>query len=136
MTDFTMTTTVDAPYERAVELVRAALADAGFGILTEIDVKATLKTKLDVDVEPKIILGACRPQLAHAALSVDPRVAALMPCNVVVSASGPDASFVEIMDPALMEEFTGAAELGPITADAKTRLNGVLAAIAPTTEGK
>lgn len=130
MSEFTMSATVAAPYETAVGLVRSALADAGFGVLTEIDIKATLKTKLDVDVEPKIILGACRPQLAHAALTADPRVASLLPCNVVVSAAGADASLVEIMDPSVMEAFTGTAELGPIAADAKTRLSDVLAALA------
>lgn len=133
MSGFTMSTIVSTPYEQAVSDVRAALTDAGFGVLTEIDIKATLKTKLDVDVEPKIILGACRPQLAHAALTADPRVAALLPCNVVVSADGDDSSLVEIMDPGIMEEFTGTAELGAIAEDARTRLAGVLDAVTSAT---
>ncbi|MCF8570879.1 DUF302 domain-containing protein [Gordonia sp. HY002] len=129
MSGFTMSTVVPTPYEQAVADVRSALADAGFGVLTEIDIKATLKTKLDVDVDPKIILGACRPQLAHAALTADSRVAALLPCNVVVSADGDGSSLIEIMDPGVMEEFTGTAELGPIADDARTRLTGVLDAL-------
>ncbi|QRY60972.1 DUF302 domain-containing protein [Gordonia sp. PDNC005] len=129
MTSFTMSTTVATQYDETVARVREALADAGFGVLTEIDIKATLKTKLDVDIEPKIILGACRPQLAHQALAADPRVAALLPCNVVVSADGPHSSLVEIMDPSVMEDFTGTAELGPIATDAKERLSGVLTAL-------
>ncbi len=126
MAEFTMSATVRAPYDDAVARVRDALAEAGFGVLTEIDLKATLKAKLDVDVPPKVILGACRPQLAHQALGIDPRVAALLPCNVVVSADGDDASLVEIMDPHIMPEFTGTAALSGVAADARERLSRVL----------
>ena len=104
---------------------RAALGEQGFGVLTEIDLRATLKAKLDVDVPPKVILGACRPQLAHEALDIDPRVAALLPCNVVVSADG-DRALVEVMDPNVMPEFTGTAALSGVAADARQRLAGML----------
>ena len=86
MATFTLSATLPRSYDDAVEAVRTALGDQGFGILTEIDLKATLKTKLDVDVAPQAILGACRPALAYEALNVDPSIAAVLPCNVVVRA--------------------------------------------------
>ncbi|MCS3781143.1 DUF302 domain-containing protein [Tsukamurella ocularis] len=125
MAEFTMSAAIDAPYGEAVTRVREGLAAAGFGVLTEIDLKATLKAKLDVDVPPKVILGACRPQLAHEALGIDSRVAALLPCNVVVSADGTGA-LVEVMDPNVMPEFTGTAALSGVAADARERLAGML----------
>ncbi|TWS23055.1 DUF302 domain-containing protein [Tsukamurella sputi] len=125
MAEFTMRAELDAPYDEAVARVRAGLAEVGFGVLTEIDLKATLKAKLDVDVEPRVILGACRPQLAHEALGLDPRVAALLPCNVVVSAAG-DGALVEVMDPDVMPEFTGTAALSGVAADARERLGRML----------
>ncbi len=127
--NFTITADLSLPYDEAVARTRVGLADAGFGVLTEIDIKATLKKKLDVDVAPKIILGACQPAFAHAALQADPRVAAIMPCNVVVSADGESASRIEILDPGTMEQFTGTAELGPIAADARGRLTAMLDAL-------
>lgn len=126
MTDFTMATTVAAPYDEAVRRVRDGLADVGFGVLTEIDLKATLKAKLDVDVPPKVILGACRPQLAYEALGLDSRVAALLPCNVVVSAAGDEESLVEVMDPDVMPSFTGTDTLAGVAADARERLGRML----------
>ncbi|GAA3027205.1 DUF302 domain-containing protein [Gordonia defluvii] len=124
--EFTIAADLPIPYDEAVTRTRAGLADAGFGVLTEIDIKATLKKKLDVDVAPKIILGACQPSFAHAALQADPRIAVIMPCNVVVSANGEAGSRIEILDPGTMEKFTGAAELGPIAADARARLTDML----------
>lgn len=128
MPQFTMSTEVTLPYAAAVEAVRAELTEVGFGVLTEIDIAATLKTKLDVDVAPKIILGACRPALAHQALQIDPRVATLLPCNVVVSAAG-DGSLVEVMDPDVMPEFTGTAALSDVASDARMRLQAMLDAV-------
>lgn len=81
MADYTLTKTVRRPYDETLAAVRAELGDAGFGVLTEIDLKATLKAKLDVDVAPQVILGACRPQLAHQALEVEPAIAALLPAT-------------------------------------------------------
>ena len=124
--EFTIAADLPSPSDEAVTRTRAGLADAGFGVLTEIDIKATLKKKLDVDVAPKIILGACQPSFAHAALQADPRIAVIMPCNVVVSANGEAGSRIEILDPGTMEKFTGAAELGPIAADARARLTDML----------
>jgi len=83
-TPYAMTEELPYPYEEAVARVRVALADEGFGVLTEIDVKQTLKKKLDVDFQRYVILGACSPQLAHQALQAEPDIGALLPCNVVV----------------------------------------------------
>lgn len=129
MTGFTLTTTLARPYDEAVDAVRAALGDQGFGILTEIDLKATLKQKLDVDVAPQIILGACRPALAHAALIVDPSIAAVLPCNVVVRALDDTTTIVEAFDPDAMMSLADNDALHTVAADAKQRLTAALAAL-------
>lgn len=132
MTDYTMRVTTQRSYDETVEAVRAELGEAGFGILTEIDLKATLKNKLDVDVAPQIILGACRPQLAHQALEVEPSIAALLPCNVVVRSEGEDSTVVEAFDPDIMMSFAGedaAAALREVAADARQRLTAALGAL-------
>ena len=127
---YTLTTTVQRPYEETVEAVREALGDQGFGVLTEIDIKATLKKKLDVDVAPQIILGACRPQLAHQALEADASIAALLPCNVVVRSQDESTTIVEAVDP---EKMLGMSEQGAalndVACDAKERLQKALAAV-------
>jgi uncharacterized protein (DUF302 family) len=92
-------TTLRLPYAEAVERTRAALKEQGFGVLTEIDVKQTLKTKLDVEFRPYVILGACNPPLAHRALSADLGLGLLLPCNVVAYDNGDGTSTVEAMDP-------------------------------------
>ncbi len=129
MADFTLTTTVDQPYESTVEAVRAALADQGFGILTEIDLTATLKAKLDVDIAPQVILGACRPALAHQALTADPSIAAVLPCNVVVRAVNENTTLVEAFDPDAMMGLADNDTLRLVAADAKQRLTAALAAL-------
>lgn len=131
MTQYTLRITVRRPYEETVEAVRGELATAGFGILTEIDLKATLKAKLDVDVAPQIILGACRPQLAHQALQADPAIAALLPCNVVVRAFDETTTVVEAFDPDAMLSLAG-QDSDPVRAvatDARQRLTTALAAL-------
>ena len=87
---FTLALTLPLPYEQAVAAVRKALSDQGFGILTEIDLAAIMKEKLGEDLAPQVILGACRPPLAHRALLADPSVATMLPCNVVVRALDAD----------------------------------------------
>ena len=125
---YTLSTTLDRPYDATVADVRAALAEQGFGILTEIDLKATLKAKLDVDVAPQVILGACRPQLAHQALGIDPSIAAVLPCNVVVRALDDATTVVEAFDPDAMTRLAGDA-FCDVAADARLRLTAALAAL-------
>ena len=128
MTGFTMSAEVPAAYDATVARVRSLLTDAGFGVLTEIDLAATLRAKLGVELPPKIILGACRPQLAHRALELDPRVAVMLPCNVVVTAAG-EHTLVEAFDPAAMTSFSDAAGMDEVASDARARLDGMLAAL-------
>lgn len=127
---YTLTATVQRPYDETVEAVREALGEQGFGVLTEIDIKATLKKKLDVDVAPQIILGACRPPLAHQALQADPSIGALLPCNVVVRSQDESTTIVEAVDPEMMLGMSeqGAA-LNDVACDAKERLQKALAAV-------
>src|SRR5690349_14148728 len=106
--------------------VRAALKDQGFGVLTEIDVKATLQAKLGVDIEDYLILGACNPPLARRALDVDREIGLLLPCNVVVRADGTDATLVQALDPQTMVGVTGRPELKAIADDAANRLRTAL----------
>jgi uncharacterized protein (DUF302 family) len=131
MTGYTLSTTLDRPYDEAVADVHAALAEQGFGVLTEIDLRATLKTKLDVDVAPHVILGACRPQLAHQALAVDPAIATVLPCNVAVRAVDDTTTVVEAFDPDAMTRIAGDA-LAAVAADARTRLDAALTALGGT----
>lgn len=127
MSDFTLSVRVGTPYAETVERVRELLSEAGFGVLTEIDMAATLHAKLGVEVAPRIILGACRPPLAHQALQVDPRVATLLPCNVVVADADGGAT-VEVFDPAVMTEFSPA--LAEVATEARERLSGMMGALA------
>ncbi len=113
----------------AVPRVREALAAQGFGVLTEIDVRETLRTKLDVDYPDYLILGACNPPLAHRALTVEPRIGLLLPCNVVVRADG-DHTVVEALNPEVMVTVADREELAPVAEEATERLRAALAALA------
>ena len=130
MADYTIRITTKRPYDDAVAAVRAPPPAQGFGVLTAIDLKATLKAKLDVDLEPQVILGACRPALAHQALQADPSIAALLPCNVVVRAEG-DTTVVEAFDPAVMTSFVAEPgdDLRAVAQEARARLVAALAAL-------
>jgi uncharacterized protein (DUF302 family) len=126
-----LSTLVSLPYEEAVELTRAKLADEGFGVLTEIDVRATFKKKLDVDFRPYIILGACNPPLAHQALSGELDIGLLLPCNVIVyQGDDPGESTVSAIDPVVQLGVTGNDEIGPLAEEVKSRLVRVLDAVA------
>ncbi|MHB8669667.1 MAG: DUF302 domain-containing protein [Acidimicrobiales bacterium] len=126
--DFTRRVELDASYEEAIPKVKDALKDQGFGVLTEIDVRRTLKDKLDLDVEPQIILGACNPQLAHRALEIDARIAALLPCNVVVRREN-GTTVVEALDPKIIAEVPANADLEPIAEEAGQRIQAALDAL-------
>lgn len=121
--------TLDLSYGEAVIKTHEALADQGFGVLTEIDVQATLKDKLGQDMEPYVILGACNPELAHRALEVDRKIGALLPCNVVVRERD-GGSTVLILDPQIMATLPGRDELQPVADEASRRMDAVLAALA------
>jgi uncharacterized protein (DUF302 family) len=125
-----MGTVVPLDYGRAVERVKAELAREGFGILSEIDVAATLRNKLGVEFKPYVILGACNPPLAHRALTAERDIGLLLPCNVVVYADDePDHSVVAAMDPVEALGITGNEELRPIAVEVKTRLARALDAV-------
>ena len=129
MSAYTLGATLDRPYEETVRAVRDALETQGFGVLTEIDLRATLKKKLDVDVPPQVILGACRPPLAYEALQVDPSIATVLPCNVVVRAIDDTTTLVEAFDPHAMMGLSGDGGLDSVAADARQRITAMLAAL-------
>ncbi len=108
--------------------VRAALAEEGFGIMTEIDVAATLKAKLDVDRAPYRILGACNPVLANQALGIDEHIGLLLPCNVVVYETE-GGSNVEAMEPLVLSQLVDDEAIGPIAAEVRERLTRALQAV-------
>jgi len=120
---------VQTSYEETVKLATEALAREGFGVLTEIDVAATLKKKLGKDMPPYRILGACNPQFAHQALEAEPQIGALLPCNVVVRVDKEGATVVEIMDPDAVLQLVGRPEVSAIAAQVRERLVRVLAAL-------
>ena len=129
--DYGMSLTTPLPYDRAVERTRAALAAEGFGVLSEIDVRAVLKKKLDVDFRPYVILGACNPPLAYRALSTEPNIGLLLPCTVVVDQGDESASsVVAALDPVASLARVGNPELAPVAAEVKARLRRVLDAVA------
>ncbi len=110
-------------YEAAVALTRQALADRGFGVQTEIDVRATMKKKLDEEFRPYVILGACNPPIAHRALTSELAIGLLLPCNVIVYAGdGPGTSVVAALDPVVLLGLTGRDDMAPMAA----RVRGLL----------
>lgn len=126
-----MSVRLDVPLDQALERTRAALSDEGFGVLTEIDVAATMKAKLDVDVPPQVILGACNAPLAREGLTIEPDLGLLLPCNVVVRVED-GQTLVTALNPDVMVTVPGRPELQPIATDAKNRLRSALQALAGT----
>lgn len=124
-----MTARLPVNFAEAVERVRAALADQGFGILTEIDVRATMKAKLDAEMEDYVILGACNPPLAHQALGNDRSIGLLLPCNVIVRSTGEHESTVEMLDPTVISQLSGSPGLDQVAQQASQRLQSALDAL-------
>lgn len=126
---YSFSTRFDGGYEEAISRVTEELAGEGFGVLTEIDVKATLKKKLDVDRRPYIILGACNPALANQALNAEPDIGVLLPCNVIVREEEDGGITVTFMDPESVLRLVGREEVQPLAEEVKTRLERVRDAI-------
>lgn len=122
---YARTVKLDLPYGEAVARVRQAFAEQGFGVLTEIDVRATLEQKLGEEMEPYLILGACNPNLASRALAVEREIGLLLPCNVVVRQDG-DHTVVQALDPAVIAQVPERAELEPIAEEAGRRIQAAL----------
>ena len=135
MTRYGMGATVDMPYEKTLDRVREELAREGFGVLTEIDVRATLQKKLRVDFRPYVILGACNPPLAHRALTAEPDIGLLLPCNVVVYAADQEGrTVVAAMDPEEALALAGNEELAGVASEVRRRLLSALDRVAGTTQ--
>lgn len=122
--------TVHDDFAVVVDRAKAALADHGFGVLTEIDVSATLKEKLGVEKEPYLILGACNPPLAHQAISTDPAIGVLLPCNVVVRQLEGDGVMVDFMDPEAVLDLVKRPDIERVAGEVRTKLEMVRDAIA------
>ena len=129
-TTYGLKKTLTSTVAEADARVREELKKEGFGVLTEIDVKSTLKQKLDVDFRPYRILGACNPPLAHRALTEEIDIGLLLPCNVVVyEGDEPGTAVVSIMDPVIQLGVAGRADMAPMAGEVKARLERVLAAL-------
>ena len=129
-TRYGISTTVPLDHEAAVARTKEALGAEGFGVLSEIDVAATMKKKLDVDFRPYVILGACNPPLAHRPLTAERDIGLLLPCNVVVYADDvPGRSVVAAMDPVEALQLTGNDSIAPVAEEVKGRLTRVLEAL-------
>ena len=129
---YAIAVTVHRSFGDTLTATREALAAQGFGVLTEIDMQATLQAKLGVDIAPQVILGVCRPPLAQAALQAEPSIGVLLPCNVVVRAVDGDRTLVETIDPDIMVSVTGNPDLQAVATEARTRLTTALHALRPS----
>lgn len=129
-TRYGMGVTVPLAYDDAVARTKEALAQEGFGVLSEIDIAATLKKKLDVDFQPYVILGACNPPLAYKALTTERDIGLLLPCNLIVYAgAAPGQSVVAAMDPVVALELTGNDAIHAVATDVRARLERVLESV-------
>jgi uncharacterized protein (DUF302 family) len=130
MANYTFGKTVALDFERARERITEELAAVGFGILTEIDVQATLKKKLGIEMPPYRILGACNPKFASQAIAVEPQIGALLPCNVVVRQDAIGAVHVEVMDPHAVLTLVDRPEVGALASQVRGLLEQALAKVA------
>jgi uncharacterized protein (DUF302 family) len=130
MSGYTIQATCELPFDDAVTAVRAELAKAGFGVITEIDLRATLLQKVGAEIPAEVILGACNPRYAYRAITADPAIAALLPCNVVVRSLGDQTTLVEAFDPTAMMRLAGGhGDLESLAAEVGQQLRTALAAV-------
>ncbi|BBY20250.1 DUF302 domain-containing protein [Mycobacterium stomatepiae] len=131
-----LSTRLGAPFEDCVTRIRDALAQQGFGVITEINIRETLKTKLGIELEDYLILGACNPQLAHEAIMVDREIGLLLPCNVLVRSEpdDPGTTIVQAMDPGILLEVTGEPALKAIADEVTSKLAAAIAALNTSTD--
>lgn len=132
--DYARTITLGIPYAEAVPRVKEAFAQQGFGVLTEIDVRATLRDRTGADMEDYVILGACHPQLAHRALEQDRQIGVLLPCNVVVRALPDGQTLVQALDPGVMVSLPDQPGLRPVADEASARVSAALESLAASQE--
>ena len=126
MATYYFTKTIEMPFDQATEHVTEALKQEGFGVLTKIDVKATLKKKLDVDFRPYRILGACNPQFAYQALQAEDKIGTMLPCNVIVQDAGDGRTEVAAVDPIASMQAVENEQLGAIAGEVRERLRRVV----------
>lgn len=129
MPTYTFTRTLDADFETADARAREVLGEAGFGILTEIDMAATFKKKLDVDMPAYRILGACNPPLAHKAVQAEPHIGTMLPCNVILRDVGDGQTEVSAVDPVASMAAIDNADLGAVAQEVRQRLQNAIAAM-------
>ena len=130
-TGYTLSATTSLPFDDTVARVRDALKAEGFGVLCEIDVQATMKEKLGLELEPYLILGACNPPLAHRALEAEPEIGVLLPCNVVVYQRGAE-THISAIDAERMLSIVGREDLAPVAEEVRRRLSAVVERVSTT----
>lgn len=126
--NYGMSRTLDRPFGEVDQEVRAALAEQGFGVVTEVDMQATLLNKIGVEIEPQIILGVCNPKFAYRSLQAEPSIGLLLPCNVVIRRTG-EGTVVEMINPEMMVQITDNPEMEKIADEVTALLSAALASL-------